>query len=243
MSIPTDFDLAAWRSFRLDSGAHDAAANGISAMEAVAWLAGEPHSDRPACSCPVIGRFVIRLNDAMPDAERQRLLPYLPRLIGTNAPEFYQARGDFLAWQAVTVFTPNALRSAGKIDQADQLQALPLHDFAKARTLLRSCGYSGLWSASASFAASAAADALRSGGGSGGGVGASPQTSSSATAPAAATAASAAAEAAKEPLTPWSPAFAALDSVLAIGPAGPGLTSEVAARVQAYGELLAGKAA
>jgi len=35
-------------------GSHGTSDKGMCAMEAVAWLANEPHSDRPACTCSVI---------------------------------------------------------------------------------------------------------------------------------------------------------------------------------------------
>lgn len=38
----------------LKEGSHEARERGVCAMEAVAWLAGEKHSDAPRCACPVI---------------------------------------------------------------------------------------------------------------------------------------------------------------------------------------------
>lgn len=67
----------------LAKGAHDKDAGAFCAMEAVAYLAHEPHSDRPACACPVISAFLRAWNDGLPDAERDALIrPLLPRLIG-----------------------------------------------------------------------------------------------------------------------------------------------------------------
>lgn len=45
-------------SLTLHEGAHKDPADGMCAMEAAAWIAGEPHSDHPACACPVIGAFM-----------------------------------------------------------------------------------------------------------------------------------------------------------------------------------------
>jgi len=53
-------------------------------MSLVALLAGEPHSDRPQCACPVIAAYAVKLNDALDDDVRQRLKPYAPRIIGTR---------------------------------------------------------------------------------------------------------------------------------------------------------------
>lgn len=39
----------------LDKGTHDTRANGVCVMEAVAWYAGEDHSDAPACVSALAG--------------------------------------------------------------------------------------------------------------------------------------------------------------------------------------------
>ena len=53
MSAPFDLD-----TITLDSGSHDRRTDGVCVMEAVAWWAGEDHSDRPECVSPVIGAFL-----------------------------------------------------------------------------------------------------------------------------------------------------------------------------------------
>jgi hypothetical protein len=52
-------------------------------MEATAVLAGEPHSDRPACVHPVLATLARVVNDAVADEVRATLLPLSVRLIGT----------------------------------------------------------------------------------------------------------------------------------------------------------------
>ncbi len=52
-------------------------------MSLVACLAGEEHTDSPGCASPLIRAFAIPLNDNMPDAVRQRLKPFAPRILGT----------------------------------------------------------------------------------------------------------------------------------------------------------------
>lgn len=74
----------------LRHGAHNTRDDGVCALEAVAWLAGEEHSDRPGCVCPVVAAFVRVWNDALPsDGDRDRLLkPLLPAMVGTaSTPE------------------------------------------------------------------------------------------------------------------------------------------------------------
>ena len=50
----TEAKRAAHEAIVLKHGSHTTFAQGLCAMEAVAWLAGEKHSDRPSCTCPVI---------------------------------------------------------------------------------------------------------------------------------------------------------------------------------------------
>jgi hypothetical protein len=83
----------------LKKGAHESRDQGVCAMEAAAWLAGEPHSDEPQCACPVIAAFVIAWNDALPtDEDRNRILkPFIPRLVGTKSTEAVEERRSYLA--------------------------------------------------------------------------------------------------------------------------------------------------
>ncbi len=81
----------------LARGKHDEG-EAMCAMEAVAWLAGEPWSDAPQCASPVIAAFVRSWNDALPDADRARLLlPLLPDVIGTRTTD---ADDETRAWMA-----------------------------------------------------------------------------------------------------------------------------------------------
>src|ERR1700752_2452214 len=73
--MSTDYTLA--------YGTHSTPEDGRCAMEWVSYLAGEPHSDEPACVSPVLRIFCATLNDALDDDRRQRLRPYLTRTIGT----------------------------------------------------------------------------------------------------------------------------------------------------------------
>jgi len=67
----------------VSKGSHATAEDGRCAMEFVAYLAGEPHSDSPVCVSPLLRGYGIALNDVLPDDLRQRLRPYLARCIGT----------------------------------------------------------------------------------------------------------------------------------------------------------------
>ena len=109
----------------LATGAHADRSNGLCAMELVAWLADLPHSDHPDCTCVVLGAFTRRLNDGLPDAERQLLKPLLPKLIGTVTDKAGLERRAFVAadW-AVRVVVPLHLRRAKLDDEAKALEAL-----------------------------------------------------------------------------------------------------------------------
>jgi hypothetical protein len=79
--LPRSFDV-----ITLEEGSHDNPEDGMCAMEAIAYVQGEPFSDSPACVCPVIAAFMRTWNDDLPDADRDRLLkPLLPLVIGTRS--------------------------------------------------------------------------------------------------------------------------------------------------------------
>src|SRR5690242_6646137 len=94
---PYDFHAAlpldALPTLTLKSGSHDDRTAGVCAMEAVAWLAGEGHTDHPVCTSPVIAQFVRTWNDGLPDKDRTRLLlPLLPHLLNTVGSELLEER-------------------------------------------------------------------------------------------------------------------------------------------------------
>jgi hypothetical protein len=71
--------------YTLAYGTHPNPQDGRCAMEWVAHLAGERHSDQPGCVSPVVRALCVALNDGLNCTERQRLRPYLTRTIGTTA--------------------------------------------------------------------------------------------------------------------------------------------------------------
>lgn len=80
--------------------AHGKPSDGMCAMEAVAFLAGEPHSDVPECASPVIAAVVRVWNDVLPDRERQALKPYVARIVGSRSDDRHEATRKALveAW-------------------------------------------------------------------------------------------------------------------------------------------------
>jgi hypothetical protein len=116
MNVDTDY--------RLSAGRHSSPEEGRCAMEWVSYLAGEPHSDEPACVSPVLRAFCISFNDDLDDGTRQGLRPYLARTIGTSR----DGRDAERAWMAmdwlVRVHTPAWLELASLATPATRLREL-----------------------------------------------------------------------------------------------------------------------
>ncbi len=114
--------------FKLDKGAHAPPANGPTeacVMELVAYIAGEPWSDNPECVSPVLTAFLQRWNDDLDDEGRQKLKPFIPRVIGTAGDGQDVARAWLATDWLVRVHTPAWLELAGVKESAVALRALP----------------------------------------------------------------------------------------------------------------------
>ncbi len=68
----------------LSAGAHDADVGEACVMEYVSLLAGEEWSDRPECTHPILAHEARTTNDLLLDRDRQRLVPLIGRLFGTD---------------------------------------------------------------------------------------------------------------------------------------------------------------
>lgn len=68
----------------LEGGGHGAGSKQFCAMEALAYVAGERHSDHPVCASDTIGYFMRASNDYMTDVERQKLKAVIPLVVGTR---------------------------------------------------------------------------------------------------------------------------------------------------------------
>lgn len=111
----------------LRRGAHPSRADGMCAMEMVAWLAGEAHSDEPGCTCPVIAAFVRACNDSLHDEARNRFLrPLVPQLVNTRGSAADErARGYLVVDAMVRQLVPVWLRRHHRPEEAALLAALP----------------------------------------------------------------------------------------------------------------------
>lgn len=87
---------------QLDAGKHASPADGVCLMEAVAYAAGEPHSDRPKCASPVLAAFGRILNDGLGDGDRQLLRPFIHRLVGTVASTDVERQRAYVLLDAAT---------------------------------------------------------------------------------------------------------------------------------------------
>lgn len=103
-------------------GTHASPQDGRCAMEWVSYLAGEPHSDQPACVSPVLRAMCIALNDGLDQEPRQRLRPYLTRTIGTAEDGLDTWRGWMAMDWLTRAYTPAWLRLAGLIETAECLR-------------------------------------------------------------------------------------------------------------------------
>jgi hypothetical protein len=109
----TTIDL---ETLHLAKGAHPDCGDGhgpVCLMEAVACFAGNPFSDHPETTSPVLAAFGRPINDAMPNARRQDLKQFIPRLVATSdQAERDVQRGFLLADWSVRTILPMSLESA-----------------------------------------------------------------------------------------------------------------------------------
>lgn len=99
----------------LSAGSHTEGSGSLCAMEMIAYMERLPHSDSPACTCPVLASYVRSLNDGMNDEARQKLLPVLPMLVGTVNDDLVVKRAQFLADAANERFVPMAGRASEEV--------------------------------------------------------------------------------------------------------------------------------
>ena len=128
--------LSQYDALHLDKGSHSDFDDGHCAMEVVAWLAGEGHTDAPDCASPVLRRYTIALNDRWPDERRQLLKPYLPRMVGTSGDGKDEIREQIARRFLITDLLGPWLRLAGMDEQAEALSALTAAQSAEIRTFL-----------------------------------------------------------------------------------------------------------
>jgi hypothetical protein len=118
-----------FKTFVFGTGAHRTREQGMCVMEAVAYVAGEAHTDRPQCACPVIAAFMRRWNDSICDNDLRRELvgQFVFRLPGTRATRDIEIQRAWMAvdW-AVRECAPEFLVLTPELQiHANTLRALP----------------------------------------------------------------------------------------------------------------------
>ena len=134
---------------QLSHGSHDKFGPKLCVNEMVAFLAGEPHSDKPKCASPVLARYSMGLNDSR-QAFRDELIRAVPEMIGTRNPELELARLEYLVFQVARRIVAPALQQIG-VDATGVLQAQTLDGLVNAAS-----GTAGFIARAASHAANAA---------------------------------------------------------------------------------------
>ncbi len=104
-----------WKAFQFGSGSHGSREDGMCVMECVAYIAGEEHTDQPACACPLITQLAIWVNDTCrSDQERnERLSPHMFRLAVSRLhdPKLSKTREKIAACWALDDFNHRAKRA------------------------------------------------------------------------------------------------------------------------------------
>ena len=163
-TLPTTLPLLGLDGITLRSGGHSDREQGVCLLEAAAWVAGEPHSDHPACVCPVMAAFGRAWNDAIPDDEtRTRVLkPVVALLIGTKSTPAVERQRSYLAFDWLARWqVPAWLELTGSLKpHAATLRALaPLADKASVAAARKPLAAAGAAAGAAAWAA--AGDAAR----------------------------------------------------------------------------------
>ncbi len=112
----------------IKAGSHRDPDLGMCIMEAAAYVAGEPHSDHPACVSKTISAFLRAWNDQLQDNEaRTRLLaPLIPHILNTRdlCCDTDKVRKYMLFDWMVRVNVPEWLDVVGMGEHSAKLRAL-----------------------------------------------------------------------------------------------------------------------
>lgn len=76
---------ATHQTIKLNRGKHASPGDGACVMELASMLAGEPFSDHPASTCPVIGSFLRAYNDSIDDRRRRDLYAVAAQVVGSRS--------------------------------------------------------------------------------------------------------------------------------------------------------------
>jgi hypothetical protein len=137
-------------NWRLLAGSHDFPGpdGGTCINEAAIVAAGLPYravrasADCPPCFSQPLAAYALGLNDAMPDAERPRLMAFVLRLSGSaDDPETEARRVTFLAMASVRRILPPLLDGAGLSALAARCDGA--HDALQAMAAAKAAAWQG----------------------------------------------------------------------------------------------------
>jgi hypothetical protein len=153
----------------LSRGKHRNPKKGACFMELASFLAGEPWSDHPACTHPLLASLARDVNDHVGDYARSRIAVYIPEVIGLNSTDLrvdgWIAREAALAALPVTAAERQGVAAVGLLrcervlnqlenrprDHVDPRTAAALDEVPHARDWAR--GFTALgWGSHNSFA-------------------------------------------------------------------------------------------
>ncbi|MDQ6848326.1 MAG: hypothetical protein M3019_12230 [Candidatus Dormibacteraeota bacterium] len=104
---------------QLQKGRHRRPDDGVCAMELVAWMSGERHTDHPLSVSPVLAAFTRSFNDALDADQRQRLGALTARMIGTRGTRSQEAERCQVLWGwMISEAVPAWLTAAQRADLA-----------------------------------------------------------------------------------------------------------------------------
>jgi hypothetical protein len=104
----------------------DSPQEGLSAMQAVAYITGGRHTEYPDCSCPIIGAMVRSWGYWVDDEKRQELVPLLRRIAQSKStPEVEVTRAYHFLDGLIREVVPNILAEGKEEEWAGKFRALP----------------------------------------------------------------------------------------------------------------------
>ena len=158
----TPIDLSKLDGIEWVTGSHDPkTTRKACVMNAVAYVTGEPFTDRPKCADPSITVACMFAWDNSNDKIRAQLVKMIPDIVGTSSIPPARLRYHW-ANVAVRVIAPMALDNAGLHAEAEQLRALPVIDSQGSALAAAESAWSAKWAAAGRSAGKSAALSARS---------------------------------------------------------------------------------
>ncbi len=124
--------LSAVKKLPLRRGSGKSLDDQICIMQAVDYITTGGFSDRPACACPALTSYAIRLNDRANDEQRQLMKPLITKLVGTHDAATKE-RAEYLVYNSITKVLPILVAATGLTADAKKLRAFKKGDWKAMR--------------------------------------------------------------------------------------------------------------